>query len=205
MAGQLLLAWSWSTDPQLIRQQQELVQQSSPIKREREAAEKNIESASKSEIFFNPVAVISASLPERGVRILGMAAMVWFVGAFFSPIVLRYQDVLTLVSYSSIVTFVGFAVTSIMQTASGQIGFGPNLGLMIDPKSNALLFAFLNNVGPFSLWAYIATGLALAARITRPPAIGVLIGALSFVGMLGSLLLIMWLIRTGLNLIGAIA
>lgn len=145
-----------------------------------EQVDKILEEA-KNNLEFKPASAIGVGLFMGISSIMFIGLLFWIFQRMFNA---NYVPVLAIAGvsgYGAMISGIGLLINGLIQFFTSSFYTTVSLGVLVNPLENFAVYSTLANIDPFSIWKYIAIGIAVAVHTGQPQQRGVIFGLSIFV------------------------
>lgn len=127
---------------------------------------------------FQFVRTLGISVVSGVIAIFVLGSIFWILQRLFNPEPPPFSVIVSLYSYSTSLTFLGYMITGLLQYAGNSLVMAPNLSFLAMPMAeHANVFQFLEALTIFTIWEYIVVGWVVGRHIGMSRQKGMMIGA----------------------------
>lgn len=121
------------------------------------------------------------------VSLFVVGSLFWILQRLFNAEPPPYLSTIAVVAYGLIINGIGSIVIVGMQAITGSIFISPSLAFLTAPIENTLTIfhTLLTKVNVFTVWEYLAVGIAVAAHAGLSRKFGIIFGAVIFLAVFG--------------------
>jgi len=128
---------------------------------------------------FNPTKSIGIGLLTAAFSVFGLGILFWICHRIFTAEPINFMRLVGLVSYGAAISALGNLITGLMQFFGNSMLIAPNLGFLVG-VGDAGMFGVLSRVNIFTIWYYIAVGIAIASAAGLSKERGYTIGGIAY-------------------------
>lgn len=129
------------------------------------------------------------SLAYGFVSVFAVGLLLWFLQRLFNAEPPPVLSIVAIVAYGFSIDSIDAIARAVMMAVTGSVFATPSLAFLVAPSSTALglIYTLLSKLNIFTVWEYIALGLAVSAHVGMPRKFGVLFGTATFLIVYGAI------------------
>lgn len=142
---------------------------------------------SKLDKGFSPTGTIAWALLYGFASTFVVGSLFWVLQRLFNSEPPPYLATIAVSAYGLTISSIGSIVTVALQAITGSIFASPSLAFLAAPIENSLsiFYTFLTKLNVFTVWEYLAVGIAVATHAGLVRKFGFIFGAVAFLAVLG--------------------
>lgn len=113
----------------------------------------------------------------------------WFLQRLFNAEPPSVLSIVAIVAFGFSIDSIDALVRAVLMVTTGSVFATPSLAFLVAPANTALglIHTFLSKLNIFTVWEYLALGLAVASRVQMPRKFGFLFGTMAFLIVYGAI------------------